>query len=130
MKEALANLRRYALHDPVSYAGMMLDKGKRMWLAYSRLGGRSSVWAIVWLHIAIVVLSSVTLIVGLSRLRDPVLAAITVVLVYSTGLHTLLALSWPRYALPLLPILVAGGAVGAMTVRSSSSGSAKAGSRG
>jgi 4-amino-4-deoxy-L-arabinose transferase-like glycosyltransferase len=112
--EALANVRRYALGDPVGYAGMMLDKARRMWIQYSVLGGRQTVGAIIWLHIALVVVSLVGLLAGLWRTREPILAAIALVLAYSTALHTGIALSWPRYALPLLPILAAGGAAGAV----------------
>jgi hypothetical protein len=110
-KETKHNLRHYALGRPVDFAGMMGDKVGRMWGRYARGGSvHTSSWIRGW-HIALVLATFAGLLAGLWRRRDPVLAAILGVVLYSTALHTLVV-SQARYNLPLMPVLVAGGIAG------------------
>jgi hypothetical protein len=110
-KETKHNLRHYALGQPVDFARMMGDKVARMWGRYARGGAaHTSTWIRGW-HIALVGVAFAGLLAGLWRRRDPVLAAILAVLLYSTLLHTLVV-SQARYNLPLVPVLVAGGISG------------------
>ena len=110
-KETKHNLRHYALGDPVQFSGMMFDKVGRMWGRYARGGSaHTSSWIRGW-HIALVGVALAGLLAGLWRRRDPVLASVLAVLLYSTALHTLVV-SQARYNLPLMPVLVAGGVAG------------------
>jgi hypothetical protein len=110
-REARHNIAHYLRTDPVGFAGMMANKVQRMWTRYARGGARHTSWAIrVW-HILLVLGGFAGLIVGISRGRSAVLAAILLVALYSTALHTLVV-SQARYNLPLMPALLAGGAAG------------------
>jgi dolichyl-phosphate-mannose-protein mannosyltransferase len=113
-REARANLSRYALRHPLRYARFMAHKTRRMWLPYSHLGGRHNVAALTAYHGALVIVAAVGLLAGLWRTREPLLGAIAVAIAGKTVFHAGLALSEPRYALPLLPLLVAGGVSGAV----------------
>lgn len=105
------NLSDYALGQPASFGRMMLDKAGRMWGRYARGGAsHTSSWIRAW-HIVLVAVTFAGLLAGLWRRRDPVLAAVLVLLAYSTALHTLVV-SQARYNLPLMPVLVAGGVAG------------------
>ena len=110
-KEARHNIVHYGTGDPVGFAGMMLNKVQRMWSRYARGGARHTSWEIrVW-HILLVLASFAGLVLGLWRSRSAVLAAILLVALYSTALHTLVV-SQARYNLPLMPALIAGGVAG------------------
>jgi len=105
------NINEYALGDPVSFGRMMGEKVGRMWGRYAR-GGSSHTdpWIRAW-HLTLVAVAFAGILAGLWRRRDPVLAAIVAILLYSTALHTLVV-SQARYNLPLMPVLVAGGVAG------------------
>jgi 4-amino-4-deoxy-L-arabinose transferase-like glycosyltransferase len=110
-KEARHNISHYATSDPVGFAGMMVNKVQRMWSRYARGGARHTSWEIrVW-HILLVLASFAGLVAGLWRSRSAVLAAILLVALYSTALHTLVV-SQARYNLPLMPAVIAGGVAG------------------
>lgn len=107
-REARANLRKYALGDPIEFSGMVLSKLRRMWLRSSRAGSPiASRWTRT-IHFVLVVVCAAALIAAVIRRRDPRLGAILLILLYSTALHALVVAK-PRYNLPLMPILIAGG---------------------
>ncbi|WP_210492780.1 hypothetical protein [Patulibacter sp. SYSU D01012] len=108
---AKENLRRYALGQPVAFAEMMLFKAGKMWSRYARGGQDKTQAQWVAVHLAIVLLAGFGLLWGTVRRRDPVLASILLALAIATGVHTL-AVAHGRYNLPLMPILIAGGAAG------------------
>jgi hypothetical protein len=112
-KEGRRNLERYALGDPIGFAGMMLDKVGRMWGRYARGGARPTETPITAWHVLLVIGSALGLAAGIwrARTRLPVLGAIALTLLYSTALHAVLV-SQARYNLPLMPALIAGGVAG------------------
>jgi hypothetical protein len=105
--EARANLRRYALGHPGAYAAMMGRKAVRMWI---RPSGPRTRTPQPW-HLALLALSVLGLAAGLVAERARGLLLIAAVALTGTALHAVLV-SHPRYALPLMPLLVAGGAAG------------------
>jgi MFS family permease len=110
-REARHNIVHYSTTDPLGFAGMMVNKVQRMWSRYARGGARHTSWEIrVW-HILLVLAAVAGLVAGLWRSRSPVLAAILLVALYSTALHTLVV-SQARYNLPLMPAMIAGGVAG------------------
>lgn len=110
-REGRRNITRYGAGHPVRFAGMMLNKVQRMWSRYARGGARHTSPVIrVW-HILLVLASLSGLAAGILRGRSLVLAAIALVVVYSTAVH-MLVVSQARYNLPLMPALIAGGAAG------------------
>ena len=115
-KEGLRNIKRYVLNDPIGWAGLMWAKFERMWTRYARGGAMHTSWQLRVLHILIVVASFGGLIFGLIRTRNVVLGAILAVIAWSTALH-LLVVAQGRYNLPLMPILVTGGAAGWLLAR-------------
>jgi dolichyl-phosphate-mannose-protein mannosyltransferase len=115
-KEGLRNIKRYVLHDPIGWAGLMWDKIERMWTRYARGGAMHTSWELRVLHILIVIASFGGLIYGLIRTRNVVLGAILAIIAWSTALH-LLVVAQGRYNLPLMPILVTGGVAGWLLAR-------------
>jgi 4-amino-4-deoxy-L-arabinose transferase-like glycosyltransferase len=110
-REARHNIAHYVKTDPIGFAGMMANKVQRMWTRYARGGARHTSWEIRTWHILLVLGGLAGLILGLWRTRSAVLAAILLVVLYSTALHTLVV-SQARYNLPLMPALIAGGVAG------------------
>jgi hypothetical protein len=109
--EASENLRRYALGRPAAYAAMMARKVARMWRRPSQ--SHSPVPDVT--HAIGLALALIGLLGGMmAGRRGDVLLVATVVL-SSTLLHALLV-AHPRYALPLIPVLVAAGAGGLATL--------------
>lgn len=108
---ARANLREYALGQPLDFGLLMLDKVQRMWSRYARGGSRPTSPVYRALHIALVLGSAAGLALGIVRRRDPVLVAVAVAVLASTALHTI-TVSQARYNLPLMGILVAAGVAG------------------
>jgi hypothetical protein len=100
---ALRNLATYPLERPAAFAAMVASKVPRLWLRPSRGGTRSSSALRVW-HLVVVVLAFA----GILRARNRTMLA---VLVAFTLFH-LIAGAMPRYAIPLLPALIAAGAAG------------------
>jgi 4-amino-4-deoxy-L-arabinose transferase-like glycosyltransferase len=115
-KEGLANIKRYVLHDPLGWAGLMVRKLDRMWTRYARGGAMHTSWEIRVLHILIVIASFAGLLYGLWRTRSLVLGAILAIIAWSTALH-MLVVAQGRYNLPLMPILVVGGVAGWLLAR-------------
>jgi 4-amino-4-deoxy-L-arabinose transferase-like glycosyltransferase len=115
-KEGLRNIKHYVWHDPIGWAGLMWDKIERMWTRYARGGAMHTSWEIRVLHIAIVIAAFAGLLYGLWRTRNLVLAAILAIIAWSTALH-LFVIAQGRYNLPLMPILVTGGAAGWLLAR-------------
>jgi 4-amino-4-deoxy-L-arabinose transferase-like glycosyltransferase len=116
-KEARENLTKYPFEEPFEFGKLMLEKVRRMWLQYAHGGGRDTKDSILYIHGALVMLALAGLLLGLWRTRHGVLAFFLLVILEATALHTL-ATSYPRYALPLLPALVATGIAGISRWRS------------
>ena len=110
-REARHNIVHYSTTDPLGFAGMMVNKVQRMWSRYARGGARHTSWEIRAWHILLVLPAFAGQVAGLWRSRSPVLAAILLVALYSTALHTLVV-SQARYNLPLMPAVIAGGVAG------------------
>jgi 4-amino-4-deoxy-L-arabinose transferase-like glycosyltransferase len=118
-REARHNIAHFVKTDPIGFVGMMANKVQRMWTRYARGGARHTSWEIrVW-HILLVLGGIAGLVVGIWRGRVAVLAAILLVALYSTALHTLVV-SQARYNLPLMPALIAGGVAGWFLLRARS----------
>jgi hypothetical protein len=109
--EARRNISRYVREDPAGFAGMMLNKVQRMWSRYARGGARHTTWTIRAPHIALVLLATAGLLVGVLRARSLLLACILAAALTSTAVH-MLVVSQARYNLPLMPSLLAGGLAG------------------
>jgi len=109
--EGRRNVVRYLREDPVAFGAMMLNKVQRMWSRYARGGARPTSLPIRIWHVALVLLGVAGLGLGIVRGRSLVLAAIALVILYSTAVH-MLVVSQARYNLPLMPALIAGGAAG------------------
>jgi len=111
-REARRNLVRYGLGQPVAFARMVLSKVRRLWLFYYRGGGRHYILGgLRAFHVGLVLLAGLGLLAGLARRRDLGLLLLALTVLYGTLLHGIFV-SQARYNLPLLPILVAGGAAG------------------
>ena len=111
--QARENLRRYALGRPGAFAGMMARKVGRMWSRPSQVSGpvhRA-------LHASLVVLAFVGLAVGAFTRPGHGLLLIFAVLAASSLLHAVLV-AHARYALPLMPLLTAGGVAGCALIAS------------
>jgi hypothetical protein len=109
--EAFANVRRYALGHPAAFAAMMARKAVRMWRQPSQIRSRAG----NAMHRIFVVLAIAGVLCGAlwGPRRD--LALVTSVILASTLLHAVLV-AQPRYALPLIGLLAAGGASGLSAV--------------
>jgi hypothetical protein len=114
-EEGRRNLIRYGVHRPVDFAAMMLTKVSRMWTGYARGGSRHASTLIRLWHLAVLIVCFAGLCLAIRR-GPLVFAAILVTLGYATAVHAVLV-SQPRYNLPLMPALIAGGVAGwAITV--------------
>lgn len=109
--EGRKNLVRYGLEDPVSFAGMMLNKVQRMWTRYARGGARHTSPVIRAWHVLLVLAALGGLLAGILRRRSVLLGCILAAALTSTAVH-MLVVSQARYNLPLMPALVAGGVAG------------------
>ncbi|MGI8632176.1 MAG: hypothetical protein ACR2NA_06445 [Solirubrobacterales bacterium] len=115
--EGRKNLVRYGLKDPIDFTAMMFSKASRMWLSPYNGGGHHATEAFKAHHNLWLIPAVLGLIAGLVRTRDPVLASILLAALLSTALHAVVV-SQARYNLPLMPIVLAGGAAGwAMALR-------------
>jgi hypothetical protein len=112
--EARRNVARYVRTRPVAFARLLLAKIPRMWWRYSEGAQRPTTTLRITLHRVLVIASLMGLLYGTWRTRHPALPAIALVLATMTALH-MLAIAYPRYALPLVPVLVTGGAAGAVS---------------
>jgi hypothetical protein len=113
--EGRRNLRQYLRHRPVAFARMMGSKVWRMWKRYTRGGGHHTLPVLEVVHLVLVFLALGGLIAGLILARGRRLLLLTVALpaIYGTLLHSVVV-SQPRYNLPLVPLLFASGAAGAV----------------
>ena len=91
----------------------MLRKAQRMWVSPSRVGisGRRS-GALRALHLALVLGCAGLLLAALILRRDPLLAVIAALVAQSTLLHAIFVAN-ARYNLPLMALVITGGAVAA-----------------
>ena len=108
------NVRDHVLGDPVGYAGMAVSKVSRLWLNYSVGTIHRQQDAMRAVHIALVLAAFAGLAAGLvaQRGRSPGLWALAIVLAWVTVVNVVLV-SEARHNLPVMPVLVAGGAAGA-----------------
>jgi 4-amino-4-deoxy-L-arabinose transferase-like glycosyltransferase len=113
-REALANLRRYALGDPLRFAGMMAEKVARMLVISSRVGSPTAHFGTRAAHAVIVVgaiLLSLAALLFPKQRRLGLLVVLSIPL-YSALLHAVVV-SKARYNLPLVPLLAAAGCAAA-----------------
>jgi 4-amino-4-deoxy-L-arabinose transferase-like glycosyltransferase len=111
--QAKDNLTTYALHQPLKFGRMMWDKAARMWLVSSRAGRAQNIGTLTRpLHHVLVLVFIVLLLAAWAWRRPPPLTGFLAIMGYGTLMHAVFV-SKPRYALPLLPLLVAGGLAGA-----------------
>lgn len=134
--EALANLERYALGEPLAFASMMLAKVERLWLHYTTGTHGAERWWIRALHLAIVALGAAGLAAAAARRRGgPVLWLVGLALLYVTALNAVLV-SEPRHNLAVMPLVAVAGAAGVTLAlrgrggRSTAFGRSPCGSRG
>ena len=111
--EARQNLRRYALGDPIDFAGMMLQKVRRTWILSSRVGGDRPSRIVRIGHGIFVVLAFVAGVIAFLRRRTLGMALLLSTVLYSALLHAVFVAK-PRYNLPPLPLLMAAGAAAAV----------------
>jgi uncharacterized protein YqgC (DUF456 family) len=104
--EALANVRRYALGDPVGYAAMTLRKVQRLW---SR-PFQTPQPALIAIHLALLAAAVAGVVLGALR-REPVAVVLAAIVALST-LDNMVLVPEPRHNMPLFPALVAVGAAG------------------
>ena len=110
-KEALHNLRVYALGRPWAFTKMVVSKLWRMWSEYYRGTHRPMVTSTLWEHRAIVALALIGLLAGLIVRRSRAIGLVLFAIVMTTALDVFFVAE-PRHAFRLLPALVAAGAAG------------------
>jgi hypothetical protein len=110
--QAEDNLRTYAWGQPLKFARMMWNKAARMWLVSSRAGRAANIGTLTRpLHHVLVIVFILALLAAWALRRPPALTAFLAVMGYATLMHAVFV-SKPRYALPLLPLLITGGLAG------------------
>src|SRR3954468_1205007 len=110
--QAEDNLRTYAWGQPLKFARMMWNKAARMWLVSSRAGRAANIGTLTRpLHHVLVIVFILALLAAWVLRRPPALTAFLAVMGYATLMHAVFV-SKPRYALPLLPLLITGGLSG------------------
>jgi 4-amino-4-deoxy-L-arabinose transferase-like glycosyltransferase len=112
---AFDNIRNYVLGDPLGFAALSVKKAWRLWGWPTRGSGRPREPWMRTVHLPLLLLASAGLIAGLvaSRGRDLALWAPTLVLAWVTATNALLVAE-ARHNLPVMPILFAAGAAGAV----------------
>ena len=111
--EGLANLRRYALGQPIDFAGMMASKVWRLWGGYSVGSDKERTAPVLTYHLVLVFLGFAGLLVGLAVTRRRVLLLPLGALLYVSALNAILV-SESRHNLTLIPTLACAGAAGAV----------------
>jgi hypothetical protein len=106
MAEALANVRRYALGDPLGYAVMTARKVERLW---SR-PFQTPQPAVIAVHLVLLAAGLAGLVLGLRR-REPVAVVLAVIVAAST-LDNMVLVPEPRHNMPLSGALLAVGVAG------------------
>jgi 4-amino-4-deoxy-L-arabinose transferase-like glycosyltransferase len=110
--QARDNLSKYAVGQPLEFARMMWNKAARMWLVSSRAGRAQNIGTLTRpLHHILVIVFVLLLLAAWVWRRPPPLSAFLAIMAYATLMHAVFV-SKPRYALPLLPLLIAGGLAG------------------
>ena len=109
-KEVRENIRKYALGDPIDFAGMMVEKVRRTWILSSRVGAEDVVRAVRIFHGGFVIVAFLLTCLALWRRRDLRLAMLFSVPIYSALMHAVLVAK-PRYNMPPFALLVASGCV-------------------
>ena len=113
--EARRNLKTYARHQPVAFAGMELRKVTRMWGGYYRGGTHNPRgWISAW-HLLLVGLALSGAIAGLALARRsrPELILLLLPVLMSTAVNAAFV-AQARHNLRVLPLLAAAGAAGAV----------------
>jgi hypothetical protein len=110
-KEAMRNLRRYAIGRPVAFSRMMVEKAWRMWGKPPTGSGRVDRSWITALHLAICAISLIGLLLGLALTRRAGLWLVALSIAYVTFLNMVLV-SEARHLVTSIPSLAAGGAAG------------------
>jgi 4-amino-4-deoxy-L-arabinose transferase-like glycosyltransferase len=108
--EAKANLRRYALGRPFDFAQMMAAKVQRTWFLSSRAGSPTKSDITRAYHVVLVLACLLLMLVVVVMRRSAFVAMCLALIAYSMLLHAVFVAK-PRYALPLIPLLIAGGVV-------------------
>src|SRR5881397_1706430 len=110
-REARENFGRYAVHQPLRFAGMLGGKAARMWVTPNR-GPHARVAAVgLAVHLLLVGLALAGTVLAVVRVRRPGPGALLALAAASTAINAVF-LSEPRHLLPLLPALFATGAAG------------------
>ena len=115
--EARRNLKTYAQHEPLAFAGMEARKVTRMWGGYYRGGTRNPRgWITTW-HLLLVGLSLCAALAGLALCRRgrAELTLLLVPVLFSTAVNAAFV-AQARHNLRVLPLLIAAGAAGAVLV--------------
>jgi hypothetical protein len=107
-------VRDHVFGDPLGYAAMSARKVTRLWLSYTVGTNGVQNPAVRTLHVLLVLLGFAGLAAGLivTRGRAYGLWAVAVVVGWVTVINIVLV-SEARHNLPVMPVLVAGGAAGA-----------------
>jgi 4-amino-4-deoxy-L-arabinose transferase-like glycosyltransferase len=108
-REAVANLRRYALGRPVDFAAMVGGKTVDLWTVPSRGGGPPYGPLMRTLQPLLVLGCLASILLAWWRTRDGRLLALLAPALTVTLVHALTVTS-ARYNLPQMPVLLAGGA--------------------
>jgi len=114
LKEASKqNIRRYAIGQPLRFAGMLAQKAWRLWGWPTRGSGRTREGWMRLIHLPLVILATIGLALALilRRARDPGIWTLTLILLYVTATNAVLVAE-PRHNLPVMPVLTVAGAVG------------------
>ena len=114
-REALENLRRYALGRPLAFGAMVARKQSRLWLGVTVGSHRRPRAPVQALHLALVACAAGGLLWGLTRrprVGGPVLWLAAATLLY-VGAVNAAFVAEARHNLPVMPVLLAGGAAGA-----------------
>ena len=108
---AMDNVREYVIGDPIGFAGLAARKVDRLWLSYSRGTHRNPRPAVTVYHLLLVGLGVAGLAFALVRRADPAFWLPATVVLYVTLVNIALV-SEARHNLPVMPVLIAGGAAG------------------
>jgi 4-amino-4-deoxy-L-arabinose transferase-like glycosyltransferase len=112
-RETLRNLRVYALGRPHDFAAMQVRKLQRMWIGYDRGTHHARRAWILVVHLVLSAAGLAGLLAGLWRTRHPALWAILATVVTVTAVNSFFV-SEARHNVRLVPLLLAGGAAGAV----------------
>jgi len=112
-RETLRNLRVYGLGRPGDFAAMQARKLQRMWIGYDRGTHHARRTWILIVHLVLSAAGLAGLLAGLWRTRHPALWAILATVITVTAVNSFFV-SEARHNVRLVPLLLAGGAAGAV----------------